>query len=170
MGKETQMNKLHYTFENLQNDLHNIIQQMVVDGYKRDAIIGQGRGGYTMGVMLSHYFDVPFYGFNWQTRDSDDQDIEGLARLLSKYVMLDIDCKDVLLVDDINDTGKTLSEIKLQAEMALSLSSVRKDRNIKVATLFNKEASQFKDVNYFAQSLTLYNDPWIVFPHEEWWK
>ena len=97
------MNKLFYSYENLVNDCHTLTREMSVDGYKPNVIIGPGRGGYVMGVMLSHYFDVPFLGFNWQTRDGDFTDKHTLTSIMEEYID-----KEILLVDDINDSGTTL--------------------------------------------------------------
>jgi len=101
-------NKLYYSDEAMKIDLHSIIQEItVVDSFKLDVVIGPGRGAYVPGVMLSHYFDVPFEGFLWQTRDLGmETDEDALKAIVENWKG-----KNILLVDDINDTGKTLAGI-----------------------------------------------------------
>lgn len=158
------MNKLFYSYENMTKDLQSIVRDMMLDSYKPDVIIGPGRGGYFLGVMLSHYFNVPFKGFNWQTRDGvvHDSDREYLKSIIYQHQL-----DNILVVDDINDTGKTLSSI--DDEMFSYALDNGFYIEVKCATLFNKSTSDFKEVNYSARELTMDEDPWIVFPWEEWW-
>ena len=79
MGEETEVSKLYYDYETLTGDLQHIVRDMSVAQYKPDVIVGPGRGAYFPGVMLSHYFDVPFEGFRWQTRDGLLQDESKLS-------------------------------------------------------------------------------------------
>ena len=158
------MSKLYYSYDELKKDLSDIIQQMTLQGYKPDVIIGPGRGGFLPGVMLSHYYKVPFEGFRWQTRDGIIKDSDILGKILSKYCH-----KRILLVDDINDTGATLTAIKHYIDEYLVIAPECRS-SFTYTTLFNKDSSVFKDVNYHARTLTPDYDPWIVFPYEEWWK
>lgn len=151
--------KLHYTFEELQKDLSSIIQQMVVDGFKPEVIIGPGRGGFIPGVMLSHYFGVPFEGIRWQQRDGNIQDDKTLRHIIQKHYH-----DNILVIDDINDSGATLKAIFEVIAEEKSLSDIR------CATLFNKTGSKYGGVDFVGRQLEPSYDPWIVFPYEEWWK
>lgn len=153
------IDKLFYSFSELEQDLHDINHQMVVQKFSPEVIIGPGRGAYIPGVMLSHYWNVPFKGFEWQTRDGAEQNVDQLNAILDKHVH-----SNILLVDDINDTGDTLCSIMKVINDAMTFSDIR------TATLFCKTQSQYSDVDFYARELTPDNDPWIVFPYEEWWK
>jgi hypoxanthine phosphoribosyltransferase len=114
--------------------------------------------------MLSHYFEVPFVPLQWQTYTVDPagsggKDLEAIEKITQKYVH-----ENILLVDDINDTGNTL--------LGITSAMDKQDyfADVKVATLFNKTTSAYEDVNYYAHELTPDYDPWVVFPFEEWWK
>jgi hypoxanthine phosphoribosyltransferase len=96
--------KYYHTWEEFNSNVATICQQMAVDGYKPDVIVGPGRGGYIMGVMLSHYFGVPFEGFNLSLRDHIIADFPALTHILSKY-----NGKNILICDDLNDSGQTLT-------------------------------------------------------------
>lgn len=156
------MKKLFYSYESLTKDLQSIVRDMSVAHYKPDVVIGPGRGAYLMGVMLSHYFDIPFRGFNWQTRDGHFEDHKTLEHILEKYKE-----SQILVVDDINDTGTTLSSID-EALYGYAVNEMI-DIDIKYATLLSKTSSVFDDVDFYARELTPDYDPWVVFPYEQWW-
>jgi len=105
-------------------------------------ILGVSRGGLVPGVMLSHFLNVPFEPFIWQTRDGSQRDLGTLLRN---------DEPDTLIFDDILDTGKTITEMKSQTKLA------------KYGTIFNKRSDIALDI----EGMTLYNNAnWIVFPWE----
>ena len=159
------MDKLYYSWDNLNRDCRVITRDMAHDNYKPDVIIGPGRGAYPFGVMLSHYFEVPFEAFRWQTRDGAIEDSETLRHILSKY-----NSKTVLVVDDINDTGTTLIGINdvIESHAKIDMESAHQD--VTYSTLFDKESSQFSNVEYTANRVLPDEERWIVFPYEEWWK
>ena len=66
------MAKLYYTNKKFKHDLSEITRQIALSEFTPDVIIGPGRGAYIMGVMLSHYYSVPFHGFEWQTKPGLD--------------------------------------------------------------------------------------------------
>jgi hypoxanthine phosphoribosyltransferase len=153
------VNKLYYSWDNLDSDLRAICRDMAQQAYKPDVVIGPGRGAYIPGVMLSHYFGVPFEGFTWQTRDGEKiEDSESLSKILSKYNSNE----NILCMDDINDTGKTLIGIETIAKQYES--------NIRYATLMDKLSSDFGGVSFTAREIPNDDEHWIVFPYEEWWK
>ena len=151
--------KKYYTWQQLESYLSDLVRMIQLDSFKPSVVIGPGRGGYIPGVMLSHYLGVPFEGFEWQTRDGNIEDSSKLTELLSKYSR-----ENILVIDDINDTGTTLLGISQIVEQNRLFSDVR------YATIFNKQSSYFTEVDYFSEELELDDDNWIVFPYEEWWK
>ena len=154
--KTENIEKLYYTFDNLIDDLHILVDKIKNDNWEPDIIIGPCRGAYIPGVMLSHYYNKPFQGFIWQTRDGNIQDISGLNKILDENMD-----KNILIIDDINDSGLTLNGIN---DVILSH---KYTNNIKYAVLFNKTTSNFKEINYYSNEMTLENNKWIVFPYEE---
>ena len=154
------MDKLYYSYDEMISDCRVIVRAMAHDNFKPDVIVGPGRGAYPFGVMLSHYFEVPFEAFRWQTRDGKIEDSETLQHILSKYKD-----KKILIVDDINDTGTTLIGIN---EVVNGLDFF--NQSISYATLFDKESSKFSKVDYTANVVLPDQERLIVFPYEEWWK
>ena len=99
--------KEYQSWTTLEKYLSDIVRQIALDEFNPDVILGPGRGGYPVGVMLSHYYNVPFHGFEWTTRDHGMiKESTRLETILSKY-----SSDDVLIVDDINDSGETLTAI-----------------------------------------------------------
>ena len=154
------MKKLYVSWSDMGSMLSDITQQMATKMLRPHVVLGPSRGGLPIGVMLSHYFDIPFHGFEWQTRDGKIQNSSQLRSLLSKY-----NGKRVVIIDDINDTGTTLEGIH---EIVTIEDMVN---NVKYITLFDKLSSKFGEVEITAKELDEVEEKqWIVFPYEEWWK
>jgi len=150
--------KLYHTWDDMRKDLTALSRQMTLEGFTPGVIAGPGRGGYIPGVMLSHFYNVPFEGFNWQTRDGFVEDSTALLNILSKY-----NGKNILIIDDINDSGTTLIGI----DKIVSESSCFSD--VRYATIFEKVTSDF-NTDWCAREIESDQQPWIVFPYEEWWR
>ena len=153
------MSKVYYSWSDIEGMMADITRQMAQQNIKPDVIFGPGRGGYPLGVMLSHYLDVPFHGFEWQTRDGNVEDSEQLKALLSKYYS----SYNIVIIDDINDTGRTLQGIHdVVCSEGLNLS-------VTYVSLLEKMSSDFS-VQICAKELDEEEGKqWIVFPYEEWW-
>ena len=151
--------KTYYSWDDVNSMMADITQQMATQMLKPHVVLGPGRGGFPIGVMMSHYFDIPFHGFEWQTRDGEVQNSNQLRQLLSKY-----NGKRIVIIDDINDTGTTLKGIHDIVVMEGMTD------NVKYITLFEKMSSDFS-VQICAKELDEEEEKqWIVFPYEEWWK
>ena len=163
------MNTIKISYDDIKKDVGDIAQQLTSDDFKPEVIFGPGRGGYVPGVMLSHYFEVPFHGFEWQTRDHEMiKESTRLETILSKYSM-----KNILLVDDINDSGSTLlgmDGVVKEWDKAENSNNLMLHESLKYATLFDKESSNFSNVEFTANRVKPDEEKWIVFPYEEWWK
>ena len=151
--------KAYYSWDDVNGMMADITQKMATKMLKPHVVLGPGRGGFPIGVMMSHYFDIPFHGFEWQTRDGEVQNSNQLRQLLSKY-----NGKRVVIIDDINDTGTTLKGIHDIVVMEGMTD------NVKYVSLFEKLSSEFS-VDISAKELDEEEEKqWIVFPYEEWWK
>ena len=161
--------KEYQTWEILESYLSEITREIAVDGFQPNVVLGPGRGGYPIGVMLSHYFEVPFHGFEWTTRDHGMiKEATRLETILSKYSN-----KNILIIDDINDSGETLTaidDVVMQFDKEENNNMFYLHESIKYATLYDKESSKFDKVSYAGKIVTPEEEKWIVFPYEEWWK
>lgn len=148
-----------------QRDVEKLAEKICVEidesGFLPDVIVGIGRGGATPGVMLSHYFDIPFVSVAWSTRDGEDQ--ESNCWLPEQAY----NGKKILIVDDICDSGRTFNEICEDWDSSIQgLPNYEKwYDNVKFATLHIR-----KDVDFFVD---FYGEEvlgeWVVYPWEHWW-
>jgi hypoxanthine phosphoribosyltransferase len=87
-------------------ELHNlyiqIIRQMAQSRFVPDLIVAPMRGGADIGIKLSQYFDCDIIAPTVQFRDREPTPIN--FALPDKYA-------DILIVDDIVDSGKTILEL-----------------------------------------------------------
>lgn len=153
------MPKYEYiTHEEMNNYYNEVVRQIAKDGIVPDVIIAPMRGGADFGIKLSNYFDVPFVPVVWQTRDGEDKDIQSLVAILDKYWG-----HTMLLVDDICDSGKTLSEM---------IEIVRAEEFVDFFVAVAIENVESKvSVNYSGREISRsIDDQWFVFPWEDWWK
>ena len=155
-------NKLYYSFPELIEDLYIILNKIKESKWTPDIIIGPCRGSYIPGVMMSHKLNIPFYGFMWQTRDGNIQHHNELIEILKNNKD-----KNILVIDDINDSGTTLNGISKVIDLYKE-NELNYENTIKYCVLFNKTQSNFKQVDYYVNELTLENNPWVEFPYEEW--
>ena len=86
---------------------------MALENYYPKIVVGIKRGGLVPAVALSHKLRVPCEVLDWQTRDGFDQIVSDKIReLYEKHT------SNILVVDDIVDSGKTLKEVQKQLPKA----------------------------------------------------
>lgn len=160
------MKKMKYSEQEFHGLLHEIIRQLHHSDWKPDYIVGITRGGLVPANLLSQYFDCKMETLKVSLRDDDHCE--------SNLWMAEdaTNGKNILVVDDINDTGATLEWIK--KDWVDSCKNVDWDtiwhNNVRFAVVVNNESSDFKNVDYAGRNVNkLENPQWIVFPWEEWW-
>ena len=148
--------KVNYSIDEMQNAIVEIIEQMTNSNWLPEIILSINRGGCIPGVYLSHKIEKPHKVIDVQLRDSL---ISPNFSVLKDCVC---NCKRVLIIDDINDTGNTFSLIKNY--------SSKFNCEIHFAALINNVKSKIK-IDYFGQRIDKYKNPvWYVFPWEKWYK
>jgi len=134
------------------NDVGN---KMSSDGFKPDVVIGLTRGGWVPARLLCDLLNIKdLYAVKTEhwgvtaTRDGD-------ARLAQK-LSADVRGKRVLLMDDITDTGKSLS---------LAIQHVRsfKPKSLRSATLLHITHSSIVP-DYYSVEVPAENWTWFIFP------
>jgi len=135
--------------------ISSIINQMVRADFKPDMVIGLSRGGIVPALLVSHYFDCKCY-----IRNKEDTlfDIEFPQR-------------SILIIDDINDSGNTLTTIKQELHQVFESPwhKMLESKDVRYATLINNESSLFT-VDYSGVDFNrLEQSDWFEFPWENWW-
>ena len=155
------MKKRFVTNQDIKNYCGSIVQQMTKHHYRPGVIVAPVRGGLGIGVMMSHYFGVPLLALPLSTRDHTIS--EHYKRSESVIAQSLITANEVLVVDDINDTGRTLNmiqEIYNKRELA---------HWVKYAVLLEKTGSKFS-ADYVGEEIDEAREQeWVVFPYEDWW-
>ena len=160
------INKRYINFDEMKGHCTEIIRQMMNDKWEPELIIGITRGGALPAVMLSQFLSVKMVGLDVSLRDSAEYGPESncwAAEIAQTN-------KRILIVDDINDTGATINWIMQDWEFPAG--SIAWGDNVRFAVIVDNESSKSKITPQYA-SLTInkaFNDEWIVFPWEEFWK
>jgi hypoxanthine phosphoribosyltransferase len=159
--------------------------QMYKDNWRPDYIVGITRGGAVPAVILSHLIEVPMRPLEVSLRDGGQcvSDL-GVAEEAFGYVSLeeqetlksrwDISKrKNILVVDDINDTGATFNWIKKDWQSGClpnedsAWNSVW-SKNVRFAVLTNNLSSKFDEVSYYSKEVNkAEEDVWLVYPWEQ---
>ena len=153
-------NKVYYTPAQINSYILTIAREMYKDDFRPEYIVGVTRGGLVPAVKLSQYLDIPMHALG-----KDESNL-----WMAEHAF---EGRNILVVDDINDTGFTIGQIKLDWR-----SSCRPNEdqwlnvwghNVRFATLINNEASE-ESVSYSGHNINKFENPeWCVFPWEKWW-
>jgi len=177
------MKKVYYTWQDIENQTQEILRQLQLDAWRPDYIVGLTRGGLVPATLISQYLEVSMHTLSVSLRDSDSGPESNLwmAEDAFGYPVYDAMCssdgrKNILIVDDINDSGATLNWIMQDWPSGCLPNDDRWNdvwnNNVRVAALVNNEASASKlNVRYSAIDLNkAEEDVWICFPWEDWWR
>lgn len=164
------MKKLYYTWSDVESQTQEILRQITLSKWQPDYVVGLTRGGLVPANLISQYLEVPMECLKVSLRDGVDPE-HNLWMAEDAY-----EGKNLLIVDDINDSGATLNWIKKDWEdfhpsKPNPWKKIWGD-TVRVATLIDNESSKSKlDINYSAVTINkAEEDLWIVFPWEDWWK
>jgi hypoxanthine phosphoribosyltransferase len=179
------MKRVYYTWRDVENFTQEIIRQIHSDGWRPDYVVGITRGGLVPANLISQYLGVRMETLKvslrdggepesnlWMAEDAFGYDNQPPIGADERNPAL---AKNILIVDDINDSGATLNWIRQDWPSGCLPGSDQWNyiwgTNVRVATLIDNESSESQlDVNYTGRTINKAADPqWIVFPWEEWW-
>ena len=193
------MNKLIINNQQLNGLVSKICRDIILSGWRPDYIVGLTRGGLVPAVMISHYLNVPMYGLSVSLRDNNmapesnlwmaedalgpnsrerfvenPVDVAGILEAASD-LLENGTYKEILIVDDINDTGATFNWIMKDWPSGCfpndpSWSEVW-NNNVKFAVLVDNLSSQCEvKMDYVGMEVNkAENNVWVDFPWEDWW-
>lgn len=148
-------NKIFYSWKDFDDDIAILADNININQWLPDYIVGVKRGGLIPAIKLSHIFNKPLIMMSCQLRDNVDNEVR-----LYEVEELPKD-KNVLIVDDICDSGITLSKIILKF-----IANGFNIDHIKTCALFYNTEQKFI-VDYYVRCLNrLHNKEWIIFPWE----
>lgn len=150
-----------------------ICRKIQQSGWMPQYVVGITRGGCIPAVLISQYLSVPCEMLKVSLRDGGDTE-SNCWMAEDAYGYEQIAPKNILIVDDINDSGQTLQWIQNDWRSSCRPSDPVWDTiwgtTTRTACLINNQSSKF-DIDYSGASFNkLDEDVWWVFPWEEWWK
>lgn len=185
------MKKTYISWSDVQRQVQEILRQIQQSGWQPDYVIGITRGGLMPAHLISQYLEIPMETLKVSLRDGGTCESNcWMAEDAFGYVPFSSDAgtladadrsdaalrKNILIVDDINDSGATINWIRQDWQNScLPNNAAWADiwnNNVRIAVLVDNESSDCElIINYTAMEVNKLEDPqWIVFPWEEWWR
>jgi len=176
--------KHYYSWQDVERACLNIALQMYNDNWRPDYIVGITRGGNVPATIISNMLNIRCEALKVSLRDDDSQsesncwmseDAFGYVppeERTAKYQRSGVyNKKNILIVDDINDTGATFNWIKQDWQSSCLPDDPNWDtvwgQNVRFATITENLASEFGEVNYSVHEINkAEDDVWLVYPWE----
>lgn len=182
------MKKLILANDEYKGLVQNICRNIAVSDWRPDYVVGITRGGLLPAVMISHYFKVPCQTLKVSLRESDStesnlwmsEDAFGAVPYEDRETYSSrwdpAFKKNILIVDDINDSGETLNWIIEDWQSSCfpkehnAWNSVW-NKSTRFAVVVDNLASGCKvKMDYVGKEINkLEDDVWVEFPYERWW-
>ena len=155
---------INYTYKQFSNDVEKLSQTIACMEevstphlrWQPNTVVSIARGGLVPGVYLSHSLNIKNVPIVWQTRD-------GCTKEPIPDTLLSKGCQ-LLIVDDINDSGETFHQIIDDIKRRYQHGEAELKQNIKTATLWSRSVSNFH-VDFTIRKID--TDEWIIFPGEK---
>jgi xanthine phosphoribosyltransferase len=169
------MNKIYYTWQDVEHHTQEILRQIHADSWRPDYVVGLTRGGLVPANLISQYLGCRMETLKVSLRD--DTECESNLWMAEDAFGHEMEQpKNILIVDDINDTGATLNYIREDWPSGCFPDNPRWTEvwgsNVRVAVLVDNESSKSEiPISYSAVDINkAEQDSWIVFPWESWWQ
>lgn len=158
------MKKKFISANKLYLDSLKLAKKVADSGFVPNVLIALWRGGTPVGIVIHEYFrylgkDIRFHKAirteSYSGIDSRKEvKVEAFQDLLDQLN----DNDNLLIVDDIFDTGKTISALFER------FNKLEKKPNIKIATVYYKPKRNLTNIkpDFYLKK----TDAWVVFPHE----
>ena len=180
-------NKHFYTYNDLHDAAMNIVLKMYKDNWRPDYVVGITRGGLPLALRISHLMNVRMETLNVKLRDGKPGETCESNLWMSEDAFGYNDTeqtgitgarwdpglrKNILVVDDINDTGATFNWIKNDWQSSCfpneenAWNSVW-GKNVRFAAMTENLSSDFGEVQYHWDEVNkAEEDTWLVYPWE----
>jgi len=169
------MKKIYHTWQDVEHHTQEILRQIHLDAWRPDYVVGLTRGGLVPANLISQYLGCRMETLKVSLRDGTE--CESNLWMAEDAFGHEMDQpKNILIVDDINDTGATLNYIREDWPSGCFPDNPRWKKvwgsNVRVAVLVDNESSKSEiPISYSAVDINkAEQDSWIVFPWEEWWQ
>ena len=160
------MEKLYIRSEDLLKDSFQLAWNVYESGFKPNYIVGVWRGGAPIGIAVQEFLSVlgvksDHVAIRTSYYTGIDAKKDSVQVYGLNYVIRKLESEDrLLIVDDVHDTGNSISQIITDLKKACK----KNTPEIKIATPYykpNKNESEYKPDYYLHKT-----DQGLVFPHE----
>lgn len=143
------------SWDDIEENIFDIAEKIIKDDFYPDAIVAILTGGVIpaklisdlLGIKNIKYIEIKFYRAVGRT------DVKPTIKAV--YVN-DLENKNVLVIDDVADSGETLDAVT-------NIITMFNPKKIKTATIYIKPWSK-RIPDYYSKSI----DKWIIFPWDKW--
>ncbi len=163
--------KHYYSWQDIETMCTSIVNQMYTDNWRPDYIVGLTRGGNVPATIISNMTGIRCEALKVSLRD-DDSESESNCWMAEDAFGYNKEPMNILIVDDINDTGATFNWI-MKDWQAGCLPNDDKwqnvwNNNVRFATLTDNLASEFTEhCAYTCHEINkAEEDVWLVYPWE----
>lgn len=163
---ESVLKKVYISANELLSDSFSLAKQVYESGFRPSLIVGVWRGGAPVAIAVQEYFEylghatdhiaIRASSYKGLHQQEGEVQVEGLGALSARIGGED----QVLLIDDVFDSGRSMEAILSQLEVHAEGASP----TIKIACPWykpNKNLTSIKPHHYLHTT-----DEWLVFPHE----
>ncbi len=144
---------LTLNWDDVEKALTAIAMKIIKSDYTPQAVIGIMRGGWIPARVLSDLLEIHGMGAV-EIKFYRGIEERGERPVITQPLLLNVRDKNVLIVDDVVDTGKSL-------QVAINAISLHGPRAIRSAAIYTKPWSLVRPDYYYGET-----DKWIIFPWE----
>jgi hypoxanthine phosphoribosyltransferase len=142
----------NYTWEQLQSDIE-ILAEKIRTEFNPDIVICISTGGWIPGRLLKNFFNASFFSIGCLAYNEEGNYTGAIKITQSLGSEIDLSGKNVLLIDEVCETGGTLNQV---SDYVKTLNPLK----VRTGVLHLKEHAIFK-ADFYVYEV---RDKWIKYP------